>query len=221
MTDDAIDRDHDPIVPIVDGIVVQLRERAAKADAVLTCTDLLELVGPASHVVALLLFALLNLLPGPPGYNFLMAVAMFAVSVTMLFRRPMTFGPWFGRIRLPIKIIQKLLDALAAIVRWAARVSAPRWRGLTGGAATPFIAIVAIVLAVVNMAPVPFMNLIPSVGLAVICIGVLNEDGIAVLAGVVIGTLGAVVAVIATWLVLVLAFTLGEIVEHVVDGDGL
>lgn len=219
MTDDAISEDHDPIVPIVDDIVRQLRERAAKADAVLTCADLLALVGPTSHVVAILLFALLNLLPGPPGYNFFMAVAMFAVSVTMLFKRPMTFGPWFGRIRLPIKIIQKLLDALAAIARWAARISEPRWRGLTEDAAMPFIALVAIVLAVVNMVPVPFMNLIPSVGLAVICIGVLNKDGIAVLVGIAIGVLGSILAVVAAWLVLVLAFTLGEIIEDVVDGD--
>ena len=33
-------------------------------DAALTAADLLELVGPRSHVLALLLFALLNLLPG-------------------------------------------------------------------------------------------------------------------------------------------------------------
>jgi hypothetical protein len=83
----------------------------------------------------------------------------------------------------------------------------------------PFIGVIAIVLALVNLAPVPFMNLIPSAGLAVICMGILNEDGIAVLAGIAIGALGTVVALVAIWLIFVLAFALGDIVEHVVEGD--
>lgn len=213
------DRDHDPIIPIVDQIVAQLRERAGRPDAALSCADLLLMVGERSHVLAIMLFALLNLLPGPPGYNFIMAVAMFAVGLSMLLRRPMSFGSWFGRMPLPLKVIKKLLEALAVIVRWAARISAPRWRGLTGPGAMPFIAVIAIVLALVNMAPVPFMNLIPSAGLAVICMGILNEDGIAVLAGIAIGALGTVVALVAIWLIFVLAFALGDIVEHVVEGD--
>ena len=84
---EAMQKD-DPIIPIVDGISEKLRALAEMPDAALTAADLLELVGPRSHVLALLLFALLNLLPGPPGYNFLMALAMFAVSLSMLFNRP-------------------------------------------------------------------------------------------------------------------------------------
>ena len=61
------DRDHDPIIPIVDVIVAQLRERAGRPDAALTCADLLGMVGERSHVLSIMLFALLNLLPGPPG----------------------------------------------------------------------------------------------------------------------------------------------------------
>ncbi len=213
------DRDHDPIIPIVDVIVAQLRERAGRPDAALTCADLLAMVGERSHVLAIMLFALLNLLPGPPGYNFLMAVAMFAVGISMLLRQPLSFGSWFGRMPLPLKVIKKLLEALAMIVRWVAKISAPRWRGLTGPGAMPFVAVIAIILALVNMAPVPFMNLIPSAGLAVICMGVLNQDGIAVLAGVAIGALGTLVALVAIWLIFVLAFALGDIVEHVVEGD--
>lgn len=217
--DEDHDRDHDPIIPIVDVIVAQLRERADQPGAALTCADLLNMVGERSHVLAIMLFALLNLLPGPPGYNFLMAVAMFAVSISMLLGRPMSFGSLFGRMPLPLKVIKKLLETLAVIVRWAAKISAPRWRGLTGPGAMPFLAVIAIVLAVVNMAPVPFMNLIPSAGLAVICMGVLNQDGIAVLAGIAIGALGTVVALVAIWLIFVLAYALGDIVEYVVEGD--
>lgn len=165
MTDQPYDDQSDPIIPIIDGIVAQLHERAERPDTAFTCADLLTLVGTGSHVLALMLFALLNLLPGPPGYNFLMAVAIFLAAYAMLLRRPMTFGAWIGRIPLPVKIIQKLLGALVVIVRWTARISAPRWRALTGRRAMPLIASIGIVLGLVNMAPVPFMNLVPSFGL--------------------------------------------------------
>ena len=83
----------------------------------------------------------------------------------------------------------------------------------------PFIAVCAVILGLVNMAPIPFMNLIPSIGLAVICMGVLNEDGKAVLVGVAIAALGTALTIVAAWLLVVLAFALGEIVEHAVDGN--
>ncbi|HWV21945.1 MAG TPA: exopolysaccharide biosynthesis protein [Devosia sp.] len=220
MTDDALDHENDPIIPIVDVIVAQLRERAERPNAALNAADLLTIVGERSHVLAIMLFALLNLLPGPPGYNFLMAVAMFAVGISMLMGRPMNFGNWFGRMPLPLKVIKKLLEALAVIVRWIARISTPRWRALTGPGAMPFVALIAIVLAIVNMAPVPFMNLIPSAGLAVICMGVLNQDGVAVLAGIAIGALGTLLALVAIWLIFILAYTLGDMVEHAIEGDG-
>lgn len=209
----------DPIIAIIDDIAVRLRHHAAEPGAVLSCADLLGLVGERAYTLALMLFALLNLLPGPPGYNFLMALAMFAVSLSMLRRRPMSFGARFGRLKLPIRVIEKLLGALSAIVRWAAKASQPRWRGLTGDAAMPFVALLGLVLSLVNMAPIPFANLIPSVGLAVVCMGVLNQDGLAVLAGSLIGAVGTILTLVAAWLLLVIAFAIGEIVEQAVEGD--
>lgn len=209
----------DPIIPIIDDIAVRLRHHAAEPGAVLSCADLMGLVGERAYTLALMLFALLNLLPGPPGYNFLMALAMFAVSLSMLRRRPMSFGARFGRLKLPIRVIEKLLGALSAIVRWAAKASQPRWRGLTGDAAMPFVALLGLVLSLVNMAPIPFANLIPSVGLAVVCMGVLNQDGLAVLAGSLIGAVGTILTLVAAWLLLVIAFAIGEIVEQAVEGD--
>ena len=201
---------NDPIVPIVDGIVAKLRTHAAKPDAELTCNDLLAMIGEHSHVLAILIFALLNLLPGPPGYNSLMGVAMFAISIAMLRQRPMTFPNWLGRLRLPIKIIAMLLDVLAMIIGWATRVSSPRWSMLTGGHAMPVIAVIGVLLGLVNISPIPFMNIIPSLGLAVICIGILNQDGLAVVTGVAIGALGAALSVTAVWVVLSFIFSIGE-----------
>ncbi|MBJ3786346.1 exopolysaccharide biosynthesis protein [Devosia sediminis] len=212
MSDDAIKAHADPVIPIVDGIVAKLRAHAAGPDAALTCDDLLAMVGHQSHVLAIMIFALLNLLPGPPGYNSLMGVAMFVISIAMLRRRPMRFAQWFGRLRLPIWVIRKLLDVLATIIGWAARLSAPRWRALVGAHAMPAIAVIGVVLGLVNISPIPFMNIVPSTGLAIICLGVLNQDGAAVVLGSALGALGATLSILAIWVILALLLSVGDMV---------
>ena len=84
---DNVAPDGDSLVTIIDDLVARLREHADKPDAVLTCNDLLQLVGHKAYVLALLLFALLNLLPAPPGYNFVMALikaSVFGLTATLV-----------------------------------------------------------------------------------------------------------------------------------------
>ena len=55
----------DPIESIVTELAARIVERTKQPDAVLTCNDLLEIIGPGAHVLAIFVFSLLNLLPAP------------------------------------------------------------------------------------------------------------------------------------------------------------
>lgn len=214
--------DSDPIVETIADVVARLREHTSAPDAVLTCSDLLQLVGTRSHLIAILIFSLLNLLPAPPGYNFTMALIILVLSVLLLMGREMGLGKRIGQMRLPIGIVTKLLDAMTLLARWSARISSPRLQGLAGPAVMPVFALIAIVLAVGMLAPIPFTNMLPSIGLAVMCVAVLNHDGLLLWAGVVVGIVGVIIIVVAVWFLVILAFTIGEVVhdelEHL-DGD--
>ena len=204
------------LVATIDDLIARLREHAGRPDAVLTCDDLLQLVGTKAHVLAILLFSLLNLLPAPPGYNFFMALIIIVLSAFMLFGREMRLGKRFGQMKLPVSIVLKLLDLLARMAGWAAKISSPRWSGLVGPRAMPIFALIAIVFGIAMLVPIPATNMLPSIGLAMMCIGALNRDGLLALAGVVVGIVGVVIIVIATWFLFVLGFALGDVVE-----DGL
>lgn len=213
---EALASDEDPIEAVVGGVIERLRAHAEAPDASLSCNDLLALVGSRSHVVAILLFALLNLLPAPPGYNFVMALIIIALCVSLLFKREMQLKGYFGRMQLPVKIVLKLMDVLGKLAGWAARISSPRWRGLTGNAIMPVVAIFGIVLGLFMLPPIPATNTLPSLGLAVVCVGVLNHDGLVVLLGGLVGLAGIVICGFAVWVVVALSFAIGD----VVDGDG-
>ena len=197
----------DPIETVVAEVIARLRHAADEPDATLTCNDVLRLVGPRSHVIAILMFSLLNLIPAPPGYNFVMALIIIAMSVSLLFGREMALPGALGRLRLPVKIVLKLLDALQRLATFAARISSPRWRVLTGEAALPVVA------GIFMLPPIPFTNMLPSIGLAVLCVGILNHDGIVVLAGAAIVLIGIIISGITVWLLVILGLSITDYIE--------
>ncbi|WP_423068635.1 exopolysaccharide biosynthesis protein [Devosia sp. CN2-171] len=210
---EALAGEEDPMEAVVGGVIERLRAHAEAPDASLSCNDLLALVGPRSHLVAILLFALLNLLPAPPGYNFVMALIIIALCVSLLFKREMQLKGYFGRMQLPVKIVLKLMDVLGKLAGWAARISSPRWRGLTGNAIMPVLAIFGVVLGLFMLPPIPATNTLPSLGLAVICVGVLNHDGLVVLLGGLVGLAGIIICGFAVWVVVALSFAIGDVVD--------
>lgn len=208
--------DDDPIEGVIAELIARLKPIADQPEPKLTCDELLRLVGAHSHVLALLIFSLLNLLPAPPGYNFFMALIITAVSFAMLAGRDVRLAGFFGRMKLPVKLVMKLLGVLSTLAGWAARVSAPRLFAFTGAAMRPAVAVTGVVLGVAMMVPIPFTNMVPSIGLAVVCVGVLNSDGLLVLGGAVLGAIGVALLIAAIWLI----FAIGFAVEDAVDGEG-
>lgn len=147
----------------------------------------------------ILVFAVLNMIPGPPGYGGTIAAAIIFVATTMVLGRPLQIGGWLGARRLPPKLVARMLDRLRLVSRLTARFSRPRLLMLTGTrtrlATAVFIALVSLPM----MLPIPFINAIPNVGIAIICLGRINRDGIAFLIGVTVALLGLGVAAAAIW----------------------
>jgi hypothetical protein len=203
----------DPIESIFGDLIARLNERASQPDAKLTCDDLIEVVGPHSHVLAIFVFSMLNLLPAPPGYNFVMALIIAILSAIMLMGKEIKLWRGFGRMKLPMKLMTKLLGWLATLTSWIARISSPRLLYLTSPAARPVIALVGIVFGVGMLVPIPFTNMLPSIGVAMVCVGQLNRDGLLVVAGVIVGVLGLAVLAAATWAIALLAFAIEDVVD--------
>lgn len=210
--------DDDPIVAVVREVIDTLKAKSANPDAILTAAGLTEIIGPRSHVLAIFVFSLLNLLPAPPGYNFLMALIIIAFSVMLLMNHQMRLTGYFGGMKLPLKLIVKLLGILERLTGLIARVSAPRLSFLTVSALRPIVAIIGIVLGVAMLVPIPLTNMLPSIGLAMLCVGFLNRDGILAILGIVVGAIGMVITAVAVWAVVALFFVVEDVVEDVIDG---
>ena len=206
--------DEDPIVDTVMALATRFGEFAKEPGAVLTCDKLLQVIGSRSHLLSILIFCLLNLLPGPPGYAVVVAVVITALSIMLLRGREVRLWSVVGRMKLPLKLLLKLIDMLAGLAKIVARISAPRMTAIASPAIVPVVAVVGIILGIAMIVPIPFTNTVPCIGLAVICIGLLNHDGLLVLAGALIGLAGLAILFASIWILI----ALGGVIEDAVIG---
>ena len=198
----------DPLTTVLDTLVGELQALAGKPDIRFTCDDLLQVIGPNAHPLSLLIFSLLSQLPGPPGYNVLLGLLIFALAVLWTFDRPIRLWTIIGRRRLPLKALVKLLGVLQWLVRLVAKMSVPRLTGLVSGRALTVLGVFSILMGTVMLFPIPFTNMLPSFAVALLSIGVLNRDGALAMLGVVVGTIGAVIFAWAVQLLITLLYAM-------------
>ena len=204
--------EQDPIQATLAEMIAKLRKVAAEPDAQITCNGLIELIGIHSHALALLVFSLLNLLPGPPGYNFVVSLVILAFSILMLLHRPIYLWRWFGERKLPLKPLMKLMDILAKIAEALTRISSPRLFALSSRPVLPLLGLFNAGMALVMTPPIPFCNMLPSLAVAMISAGILNRDGWLILGGILVGILGVIAVIIAIWAIIVVFWAIDTVV---------
>ena len=178
-------------------MVAALQRLARSDDPNLTFSRLIDVMGRGSHRLLILVFTLLNMVPGPPGFGGTIAWTTLGIALAMIMRWPIRLPALIGDRGLPLNLLLKLSERVAVAARYAARFSRPRLRWLTGAAATIPYGVFVIVVSLVMTIPIPFINAIPNVGLCVLSFSMLNRDGLGAIVGVAISLLGLGIAAAA------------------------
>lgn len=185
-----------PVTRYMRRISARLKEVAEGDATKLTLGAFIELMGPGAHRLLLFVLALLNMIPGPPGFGGLLAWTSLAVALAMLLGRPIRLPRILARRKLPLKPLVLASKRATELAGLLSRFSRPRLRVLTGPLATIPYGVFVMLVSLVMVIPVPFINAIPNVGLCVIAFSMLNRDGAGVLVGATITLLGMGVALL-------------------------
>lgn len=164
-----------------------------------TVAHLIAVLGTRSHMLVLLVFSVLNMIPGPPGYGESLAVAMVGFAVAMLLDAPLTLPRWLGERRLPVQALLRVAGVFGRVAGFIGRFSRPRLLALSAPMLRPGLAVFIIIVSVPMALPIPLINAVPNVGLAVLCLSWLNRDGIGVVLGLLVALVGLGIAVGAIW----------------------
>ncbi len=187
-------------------IAQRLRDAAAALrEERVSMQALAQLHGPEAHGTLLLLLAMPCLLP-VPGVGTLLGLGMVALAVAMArgHGEP-TLPPRVAQLQLPRHWAQRVLLGLASAYAVAGRHARARLSHLAGPKGRSAIALVVALLAVIVVLPIPFGNLLPSLALMLIGLGLVFRDGLAVIlglagAGLAVGVTAALMLTAWAWL---------------------
>jgi hypothetical protein len=169
---------------------------AARREGHVSVGEMIDALGNRSFGVVFLVLALPAWIPVlPPGVPSIFGIAIAAVAAQMLLGRA---APW-----LPSFIARRGLSAprfarlVARAAPWLRRIEAVCRQRLTapvtGNAGSRLTALCCLGLALAICVPLPMTNSGPALSLAVMAVGLIERDGLAVLAGVALGVMSLAV----------------------------
>lgn len=130
-------------------------------------------------------------IPAPPGYTTLFSIPLFIFSIQMILGMQ---APW-----LPVWVEKKSIQraSFAKIVAkanpWLKKMELrmqPRMTYISVHTWERIIGIFAFVFAMAIALPLPLTNFLPGWGILIMSLGLLSRDGITILIGMIIGTIG-------------------------------
>jgi hypothetical protein len=154
--------------------------------------DLLAAMGDRAFGALMLIFALPNLLPTPPGISGILGVPLvFLAAQLMLGQRP-----WLPKVIANRSMLR--VDFSAFMDRagpWLARVEKllrPRLGVLVHPPAEYAIGVACLLLAVILILPIPLGNILPALAICMFSFGLLEKDGL----WAIVGAITTVVSVV-------------------------
>lgn len=146
--------------------------------------EIVEVFGDRAFGPVMFFFALINLLPWPPGGTTVTGAPLLLLSMELAWGRERLWIPrWAERLAIDRETFRRMSGRLARPIRWSERLSRPRLYFLTGGFGQGAIGLACLFLSAVLVLPIFGGNLIPAVAIAFFALGVMQRDGVAVLLG--------------------------------------
>ena len=171
--------------------------------------EIVEAFGERAFGAVMLLFAIVNMLPWPPGGTTLTGAPLLFLSAELAWGRDSLWLPkWLGRASVKRETFKTLSGRLMKIIRFSEALSRPRLYFLTGRLGQGLIGLACLCLSAILVLPVFGGNLIPAVAIGFFSLGNMQRDGFAVLLGWIMTGVTVAVLVLA-WNLVVAGFTTG------------
>lgn len=129
-------------------------------------------------------------IPVPPGINVILASPLILLTAQQALGRRTIWLP--ETIKKRTVKSSKLRTVLSGSLPWFQRLEKivrPRMEFMTRGVFSYFIGVFGLIMALSVCVPLPLTNTVPSLGIALMSVGVISRDGLAVIIGALIGLL--------------------------------
>jgi len=152
----------------------------------ISIADLLIAMKDRAIGALLLIFALPNVLPTPPGTSTVLgAPLIFLAAQLALGRRPWLPG-FIANRSIARRDFAALMQRAAPWLARAERLLRPRLSVISRPPFEYAIGTICFLLAVILFLPIPLGNMLPALAICVLALGVLERDGVWIVAGLIV-----------------------------------
>ncbi|EJC68211.1 exopolysaccharide biosynthesis protein [Rhizobium sp. 1AS11] len=156
--------------------------------------DLFNTMGDRAISALMLIFALPNAFPTPPGTSAVLGAPLVFLAAQL------TFGlkPWLPKVianrSMRREDFETIVGRIHRWLAWAERMLKPRLAIFAEPPAEYLAGAACLLLSIVLLLPVPLGNILPAVTISVFAFGILGRDGLFALIGFVMTAVSLVVA---------------------------
>ncbi len=145
--------------------------------------DLLHVMSGRAIGALLLLFALPNILPAPPGTSSILGMPLVYLSAQMMLGRLPWLPAFIANRSMSREDFAATISRATPLIARAEKLLKPRLSFIVRHGAERVIGAVCLILAIVLLLPIPLGNMLPALAIGLIALGVLERDGVWVLVG--------------------------------------
>lgn len=194
--DDPIHLDHVDRAEGADRLSAILTAIASAQDKErISVGDLLEALRRRALGALMFIFAVPTALPMPPGVSAIVGAPLLFLSVQLM----LGMQPWLPRIITDRSLsrvdFEKVVKTVAPWLAKAESIMRPRMVGLAQRPAVYLLGFTCLVMSIILFLPIPLGNMLPSIAICIMALGLLERDGV----WIIIGFITSVVSVIVVW----------------------
>lgn len=146
-------------------------------------SDLLAELDHRAIAAMLFIFAVPNTIPVPPGVSGVLGAPLIFLAAQLMLGRP----PWLPRIISDRSFaradFEKVVVKVGPWLGRAEKLMRPRLQILAKPPAEYLIGAMVLVLAIILFLPIPLGNMLPAIAISIFALGLIERDGIWILAG--------------------------------------
>ena len=144
----------------------------------------------------MILFAALNLVPLPPGTSTIFGIPLVLLSIQMLlgFEKPW-FPAFMRRKSMQVETYRRFIARLEPMLVRFEKLARPRYWFVPQMIVERAVSIVALLMSLIVILPVPLINQLPALSIVLLAIGLGEQDGVWLGTGLLVAALAAGIAI--------------------------
>ena len=150
----------------------------------ISVADLLAALGDRALAAMLIVFALPNVVPMPPGTSALLGAPLVFLAAQMALDLKAWLPALIASRSIPRSDFATLVRRISPWVVRAERLMRPRATLLASGPMESLVGALCLLLSIVILLPIPLGNMLPGLAICLLALGILERDGLWVLAGI-------------------------------------